>query len=203
MPPLRVLILSDDALARAGLAAILNEQDGIEVAAQVAAPADLRDALELYAPDVVVWDWNGESVERLNELAEGSRVLALIRDDTAIHSLGSAPPRGILRRDASAAKIVTALQSIAQGLTVIEPDFLVQVAPARMLDEPPAEELTPREMQVLQLLARGLANKTIAQELGISEHTVKFHVNAILGKLGAQSRTDAVVRAMRLGLVTL
>jgi DNA-binding NarL/FixJ family response regulator len=65
------------------------------------------------------------------------------------------------------------------------------------------EELTPRETEVLQLLADGLTNKAIAQRLGISDHTVKFHVNAVLGKLGAQSRTEAVVRATRLGLLHL
>ena len=65
------------------------------------------------------------------------------------------------------------------------------------------EELTPRETEVLQLLADGLTNKAIAQRLGISDHTVKFHVNAVLGKLGAQSRTEAVVRASRLGLLQL
>ncbi len=71
-------------------------------------------------------------------------------------------------------------------------------------DEPALiEELTPRELEVLRLLAEGLPNKTIAQRLDISEHTVKFHVNALLGKLGVASRTEAVVRATRLGLVFL
>jgi DNA-binding NarL/FixJ family response regulator len=67
----------------------------------------------------------------------------------------------------------------------------------------PSDPLTPREQEVLQLLAEGLPNKVIAQRLTISEHTVKFHINAILGKLGAQSRTDAVVRATRSGLLLL
>jgi DNA-binding NarL/FixJ family response regulator len=69
--------------------------------------------------------------------------------------------------------------------------------------EAPAEALTPRELEVLQLLAEGLPNKTIARQLSISEHTVKFHLNAIMSKLGAQSRTEAVVRATRLGLIIL
>jgi DNA-binding NarL/FixJ family response regulator len=69
--------------------------------------------------------------------------------------------------------------------------------------ESPIEELTPRELAALRLLAEGLPNKTIALRLGISEHTVKFHVNAILGKLGVASRTEAVVRATRLGLILL
>jgi len=67
----------------------------------------------------------------------------------------------------------------------------------------PVEELTPRERHVLQLLAEGLPNKAIADRLGISEHTVKFHVSAIMSKLGAQSRTEAVTRAARLGLIIL
>ena len=66
-----------------------------------------------------------------------------------------------------------------------------------------AREFTPRELEVLRLLAEGLPNKTIASRLGISEHTVKFHINSIMGKLGAQSRTEAVTRAARLGLVPL
>ena len=69
--------------------------------------------------------------------------------------------------------------------------------------DPLIEELTPRELAVLRLVAEGLPNKTIAVKLGISEHTVKFHVNAILGKLGVASRTEAVVRATRLGLIFL
>jgi two-component system nitrate/nitrite response regulator NarL len=67
----------------------------------------------------------------------------------------------------------------------------------------PVEELTPRELEVLRLMAEGLPNKTVALRLGISEHTVKFHVNAILGKLGVSSRTEAVVHATRLGLILL
>jgi DNA-binding NarL/FixJ family response regulator len=86
----------------------------------------------------------------------------------------------------------------------MEPELLTFGWPAASAEAPGlAEELTPREREVLQLLAEGLANKAIAQQLTISEHTVKFHVNAIMSKLGAQSRTAAVVRATRLGLVVL
>ncbi len=81
-------------------------------------------------------------------------------------------------------------------------DLLLSAQPEASGDRP-VEDLTPRELEVLQLLAEGLANKAIAQRLGVSDHTIKFHVNAILGKLGAQSRTEAVVRATRLGLIVL
>jgi len=77
------------------------------------------------------------------------------------------------------------------------------LAARERVSTPPGESLTSRELEVLQYLAEGLPNKAIALKLGISEHTIKFHVNAILGKLGAQSRTEAVVRASRLGLIIL
>jgi DNA-binding NarL/FixJ family response regulator len=92
----------------------------------------------------------------------------------------------------------------AQGLVVIDPQTAVSLLPsAEHSLAQPLGELTPREVEVLQLLSEGLPNKAIASQLGISEHTVKFHVNAIMGKLGAQSRTDAVIRATRSGLIIL
>ena len=107
-------------------------------------------------------------------------------------------------RTASAVRLEATIHAVAQGLAVIEPELLADVWPAGPpVESDLAEELTPRELEVLQLLAEGLANKAIAQRLTISEHTVKFHVNAIMSKLGAQSRTAAVVRATRLGLIML
>jgi DNA-binding NarL/FixJ family response regulator len=93
------------------------------------------------------------------------------------------------------------------NIAVIEPDFVAaligEVEPPGDAGQPLVEPLTPRELEVLRLMAEGLPNKGIAQRLEISEHTVKFHVNAILGKLGVESRTEAVVRATRLGLILL
>jgi DNA-binding NarL/FixJ family response regulator len=88
-------------------------------------------------------------------------------------------------------------------LVVFDPSLALEPSPARDPSLTLVEDLTPRETEVLQLLADGLTNKAIAQRLGISDHTVKFHVNSVLGKLGAQSRTEAVVRASRLGLLLL
>ena len=88
-------------------------------------------------------------------------------------------------------------------MSVFDPALALSPAPAHDPALALAEDLTPRETEVLQLLADGLTNKAIAQRLGISDHTVKFHVNAILGKLGAQSRTEAVVRATQHGLLLL
>ncbi len=109
--------------------------------------------------------------------------------------------------------MAAALLAVAEGLAVLDADFQQALAgpnpsssPAPQYggdEPPPVEELTPRELEVLRLVAEGLPNKTIAQRLDISEHTVKFHVNALLGKLGVGSRTEAVVRATRLGLIFL
>jgi two-component system nitrate/nitrite response regulator NarL len=110
----------------------------------------------------------------------------------------------LLLRDSSAESLAAALQAAVQGLVILDAALAVAVLPAR---DPEAEllveALTPRELEVVQLLAEGLSNRAIAHRLEISEHTIKFHVNAILGKLDAQSRTEAVVRATRLGLILL
>jgi DNA-binding NarL/FixJ family response regulator len=109
-----------------------------------------------------------------------------------------------LLRDAETEAIVAALSAAAQGLRVLVPTLADALgAGALPAGSPAIEELTVREREVLALLAQGLPNKAIAQRLAISEHTVKFHINGLMGKLGAQSRTEAVVLAMRLGLVTV
>lgn len=101
--------------------------------------------------------------------------------------------------------MAASLEAVAQGLVVLDSGLATALFSASLptLATLPLETITPREREVLQLLAEGLPNKAIAQRLGISEHTVKYHVNALLGKLDAQSRTEAVVRATRLGLILL
>jgi DNA-binding NarL/FixJ family response regulator len=112
------------------------------------------------------------------------------------------------------ARLAAGLAAATHGLGVLDPPFIPAVAPVTPDDGTASpggihsslalvEELTPRELEVLRLMAEGLPNKTIARQMEISEHTVKFHVNAILGKLGVTSRTEAVVRATRLGLILL
>lgn len=207
-PPLRILIIAGDTLARAGLAALLANQPNLVVGGQVAPEGDLTLPVNAYQPDVVLWDlgWNpAPQLEALTALTEGGLpVLALLPDNAYASQVWAAGVRGLLLREARADALVAALVSLGQGLVVLEPTFtnlaaLDPLAPANPLAEP----LTPRELEVLQRMAEGLSNKLIARALDISEHTVKFHVNAILSKLGAQSRTEAVVRATRAGLILL
>lgn len=208
MTDVRVLIIADDPLARAGLGALLKNQPGCEVVAQIAADSDFANALTVYQPQVILWDlgWDSSTaLDRLVDLRESlPPVIVLLRDETVASEAWTAGARGLLRRDASADMLLAAMETVTRGLVTLDPTMALTVMPIRdrTLTQP-VDELTPREREVLQLMAEGLPNKIIAQRLSISEHTVKFHINAILSKLGAQSRTDAVVRATRSGLLLL
>lgn len=207
---LRLLIVADDVLARAGLAALLAGRSGGVVVGQAASDM-LPDAWAIYRPDLAIWDlgWNPELLPE--SLAEGDsmagfagRIVALLPDESAAAEVWGAGVRGLLLRDSPPEALLLAAQAVLRGLVVLDPLLASQMltAPAGPLTLP-TEALTPRETEVLRLLAEGLPNKAIAVRLGISDHTVKFHVNAILRKLDAQSRTDAVTRAARLGLIIL
>lgn len=208
MTILRVLLIADDPLARAGLAAFVGDLENCEIVGQVAADAQLALAPDLFEPDVVLWDlgWDPMSdFENLAEFAALSPALLVLLDDTGLAGAAlAAGARGLLPRRIDPEQLQLALMSVAGGLLVIGPELADALSATVALPvEPLVEELTAREMDVLQLMAEGAANKEIARQLAISENTVKYHVNAILGKLEAQSRTEAVVRATRAGLILL
>jgi DNA-binding NarL/FixJ family response regulator len=200
MEELRVLVVSGDPLARAGLALLLGGQEGITISGQVAPDEEWPGPDD---PDAVLWDLGlglRLGLEELRSL-EGLPVVAVVAVETDAREALAAGARGVLPRTADGDILAAALRAVALGLVVLDEAFAPS-APA----EPPAEltePLTPRELEVLQRLTQGLSNKQIAQRLGVSDHTVKFHVNAILGKLGVQSRSEAIVQAIRLGLVVL
>lgn len=209
MNSLRALVVAEDPLARGGLAALLAAEASLIVVGRAAPDEDLAATSEALQADVVAWDmgWQGErAAARLAEAALDIPVVALVADEDAARAARAAGAVGALRRDAAAGQIAAALIAASHRLIVMDADYAPRAAPdALRPDEarPLLEELTTRELDVLRLLAEGLPNKSIAQRLDISEHTVKFHVNSLLGKLGATSRTEAVVRATRLGLILL
>ncbi|MEZ4517630.1 MAG: response regulator transcription factor [Chloroflexota bacterium] len=131
-------------------------------------------------------------------------VLALIGDEEQAGEAWLAGCRGMIRRDTSPDDILVAINATVTGFVVMAQGLVSSIGREVPFDsELPAEDLTPREKEVLELVAQGLTNKAIGLRLSISEHTVKFHLNSVLGKLGAQSRTDAVVKATRQGLISL
>jgi DNA-binding NarL/FixJ family response regulator len=207
MTPLHLLLIADDPLARAGLAALLADVPDCEIVGQmstVSFTADLPLDL-LTPPDAIIWDMGWDPVEAVLDWPDmPAPVLALLSDGEQAAAVWQSGVRGILLRDMDTDKLMAAAQAIANGLVVVESQLAGTLLPLTGNDDfTPDDPLTPRELEVLQRLAEGLTNKAIAQELGISEHTIKFHVNAIMGKLHAQSRTEAVVRATRLGLILL
>ena len=207
MASLHLLLIADDPLARAGLAALLADVPDCEIVGQmstVSFTADLPLDL-LTPPDAIIWDMGWDPVEAVLDWPDmPAPVLALLSDGQQAAAVWQSGVHGILLRDMDTDKLMAAAQAIANGLVVVEPQLAATLLPLADNDDfAPDDPLTPRELEVLQRLAEGLTNKAIAQELGISEHTIKFHVNAIMGKLHAQSRTEAVVRATRLGLILL
>lgn len=202
---MRILIVGDNPLARMGLAALLATQDGCQVVGQIAADEGLLTLIDVYRPEVLVWEIGWETSGAFDMLAEiqDVPVAVLMSRDTSVQAALQAGAKAVLPQEVKAEQLVAALHAIEQELLVIDSAFADLLTAALPETLPPAADLTPRELEVLQLLAEGYANKTIAQQLHISDHTVKFHVNSIMTKLGAQSRTEAVVRATRLGLIML
>ncbi len=203
---LRVLVVSLDRLSRAGLAAVLDQQPGLTVMAQVSGDENSLLTLDVYAPDVIVWDvsWDTSSaMDNLRLLPENTPpVLALAATENQAAQARAAGAQAFLSRDASPEALAAAIVALSYGLRVTDPALAGGSAPAAP-GPGSASLLTPREQDVLRLLAEGLPNKGVASRLGVSEHTVKFHVNSIMGKLNAQSRTEAVTLATRLGLLPL
>ncbi len=211
---IRIFIVAASSLARMGLQGLLGSRE-IEV---VGSAPDLESLSGQWADvqaDVVLIDAAAELLDGVVESVAASQIaseaavviLSGHSDPVTLSGAMRAGVRAVLPGDLPAEQIVVALEAAAAGLVVVHSAVVGAMFPtahaaSRSLAEL-AEPLTPRESEVLQMLASGLANKQIAARLAISEHTAKFHVAAILGKLGAGSRTEAVSIGIRRGLVLL
>jgi DNA-binding NarL/FixJ family response regulator len=208
---IRVLLADDQRVVREGLGTLLGLLDGIEL---VGTAADGEEAVALAAehdPDVVLMDLRMprvdgvEAIRRLAARGERPRAIALTTyaDDASVLGALRAGARGYLTKDAGAEQILEAVQAVARGEAALDPAVQHHVLDA--LTEPPASELpdglTPREVEVLQLIAEGLTNAEIAERLVVSAATVKSHVNHIFAKAGVRDRAQAVVYAYSQGLV--
>ncbi len=176
---IRVWIETASTVTRAGFASVLQGGEGIELVESSA------------HADVVLREDLPEEFDRLPAVVLSDRPLTSRQFRWGVHA--------ILPRDAPAEQIVAALHAASAGLIAIPLEASAVLIPAASASE--VENLTPREMETLEMLAEGLSNKQIAARLQISEHTAKFHVNSILGKLGAGTRTEAVMRGLRSGLL--
>ena len=195
--PIKVALLTDDPLLRAGLSSLLAQVGQIDVVD--------RDAAE-----VALWDAGVDGEKALSRLSEIRALpfptVAVVSDQAHVSPALAAGARGVVLRDQVGPGIQAALAAVRSGLTVVDTALahqLVPTIPVKTSNGKGRGELTERERQVVQLLSEGLSNKLIADRLGISDHTAKFHVNGVMMKLGASTRTEAVVEAMRRGLITL
>lgn len=208
---IRVVLVAPVLAMRAGLRALLESGEEVAVIAEANAIGDL-DALPPDS-DILVLASETLSPSDLARLTSGESdfALLLVTDDTQAAQIISGLPVGvwgILSLEASAEELLSAVEALHNGLLVGEPALmatLLSTAPGLTQSqvEPLEEPLTERENEVLQLLAQGLANKQIAHQLGISEHTVKFHVSSIYAKLDATNRAEAVRQGIVTGLVVL
>lgn len=206
---LNVAVVASDPLARSGMTARLAAAPGVHVVAESGPPST---AAKMPHADVLLWDLGAQAdlppLERRG--TSPPPVVALVADTEAGVDALHAGARGTAWRDASAEVLAATLRAAALGQAVHPGAVLDAALPPRHHAQPddddPAlnvEKLTPRERQVLTLLVAGLSNKAIAAQLGISNHTAKFHVTAVTGKLGVQRRAEVAARAARAGWIRL
>ncbi len=207
---IRVLIADDHAVVRQGLRTFLELQDEIEVVGEAADGETAVAETERLKPDVALMDLvmprlgGEEAIRRIAEVSPATRVLVLtsFAEDDKLFPAVRAGAAGYLLKDVQPRQLVGAIRAADAGETILHPTVA-----ARLVEEvagrpqAPRTPLTERELEVLALIARGMANKLIALELGVAEHTVKTHVSNILGKLGVSDRTQAALWAVREGLV--
>lgn len=203
---IRILIADDHYVVRMGLAALVETEPDLQVVGEA---ADGMQVIELYRklhPDLVLMDLrmprtDGVTATRqIREQFPHARILMLTTydGDDDIHRALSAGASGYLLKNSTRESLIPALRAVAAGQRWIPQEVASRLAARKMF-----EDLTPREVDVLQQLAKGLANKEIADVLSISEHTVKGHLKSILGKLHVADRTEAVTAALQRGIIHL
>jgi DNA-binding NarL/FixJ family response regulator len=215
--PVRVLLVDDQSLFREALATLLSVRDEVEVVGEAANGVEAVECAARLRPDVVLMDLRMPELDgiaatrRLRAQQPEIRVIALTTFDTdeEVFAALRAGAVGYLLKDVSSARLVEAVLAAARGESVLQPSVAAKVVArvAALPDEavprprPPVVPLSERELAVVRLLAEGRSNREIAADLFLAEGTVKNHVTALLGKLGARDRTQAALRARALGLL--
>lgn len=213
---IRVVLADDHAVVRKGIREFLEEAGDMVVVAEAADGDAALSAIRQHKPDVAVLDIQmprrtGIQVTRAvrdERLPVGVLILTAYDDDPYVQAVLEAGANGYVLKNASSDEIVQAVHTVHEGQMALDPAIARKIV-ARWMSagqtppEPAEAQPTPREMDVLQLMARGLTNKAIAAQLKISERTVQGHIASLFAKLSVSSRTEAVVRASQLGWVSL
>jgi len=207
---IRVLVVDDHPVVRHGLVSILRWEQDLTLVGEAADGAEAVRLIIEHQPDVVLLDLrlpqlSGiEVMRRVRPQAPGTRFLVLTTYDTDeyIAPALAAGAQGYLLKDAEPEDLYRAIRALMEGGAALEPKVAARVL-GHLSEEHANEELSEREMEVLRLLPSGASNKAIALQLGLSENTIKSHISHIFGKLGVQSRAEAVSSAVQRGLLQL
>jgi DNA-binding NarL/FixJ family response regulator len=210
--PIRVLLVDDHAVVREGLRTFLELQEGVEVVGEAEDGEHALTEAERLRPDVILMDLvmpvlDGVGAMReLRQKLPSCRVIVLtsFADDDRLLPAIQAGAAGYLLKNVQPKELARAVRAAHAGEALLDPSIAARLveAIAQPAGEQPRDELTPREREVLELIGRGLSNKRIALELGVSEKTVKTHVGHLLHKLGVADRTQAALHAVRSGLLS-
>lgn len=206
MESIRVLVVEDHNVVRQGLVALLNLVDGLEVVGQAADGLEAIDQFRKCRPDITLIDLRlprmcgVEAIECIRMETPQARfiVLTTYDGDEDIYRALKAGARAYLLKGMTSEDLVTTIRAVHAGRLHIPPAVAEKLA-----ERMGAEDLTPREFEVLEQIVRGKSNKQIAAELDVSEATVKTHINSLLGKLGVTDRTQAATAAIQRGIVPL
>jgi DNA-binding NarL/FixJ family response regulator len=203
---IRILVADDHFVVRMGLAALVNTEPDLEVVGEAVDGAQAVAAFDKHKPDLVLMDLRMPVKDGIRATAEiksrypDARVLMLTTfdGDTDIHRAMQAGAQGYVLKNSTGEKLIPAVRAVAAGQRWIPKEIAARLASRNLF-----EDLTPRELQVLEQMAKGLANKEIADVLKITGHTVKDHLKSILGKLHVADRTEAVTVAIQRGIIHL
>ncbi|HEX4757870.1 MAG TPA: response regulator transcription factor [Terracidiphilus sp.] len=206
MGSIRVLVVEDHNVVRQGLVALLKVVDGLEVVGEAADGVEAVDQFRKHQPDVTLMDLRlprlsgVEAIQRIRQEAPQARVIVLTTydGDEDIYRALKAGARAYLLKGMTGEDLVTTIRAVHAGKSHIPPAIAEKLA-----ERMGTEDLTPREFDVLEQIVNGMSNKEIATVLGVSEATVKTHINSLLGKLGVTDRTQAATAAIQRGIVPL
>ncbi|WP_392532248.1 response regulator transcription factor [Nostoc sp. C117] len=209
---IRVMVVAASPVIRMGLAAMLDDSPKLTVIKSLADIDSFSEEIVQLQPDVMLFDWNESNYELISHSSQFIFATIILIDELEDIDLGAllaAGIKGILPQNSAELTMIAAIEAVASGLVVLYPEVINNLQLQKesishgKIDTNQIKTLTPREIEVLQLLTSGLSNKAVAQQLHISEHTVKFHISSIFQKLDVSTRTEAVAVGMRLGLIML